>query len=672
MNLSRFLSQGSIKRNLLPLLVIILIWGVFILPSSFNPHLAYLDDPTTLLMAKAYSDDFHIPKPDGTSGRYFPAYFLYYALLFYFFGFNLTGYYAVQSLMFLLSLFLVYFIVFRLTRSILSGLLAVFLVTTASPVAENLYTFGKGEPRVLFYLLGAVYLFMLAEQVKDSRKTIRPALWIGIILLIIFAIFTKETSVVFFIFAAAGAAIGWLLNKNRDGINHYNIKPYLFLLAGSVCAILMTRGLFHALRPSAAISNYLSYSINLKIFLGNLKFYGSQQPDVLFLGLMTAVLAGVFYKIEAKNNVRSFIFVCALFLTGGAYILGLLIWRWPLGYYLLVPAAFFSITIAIMLRSLFRPSISNRIGYIAIVLILLTRVYSIPYFSFIAHAQKSQDKIYSEAISTYMQIANPGERLLVEEWPFFVEPVTQSNRLLKIFGKEHLIVAGVQDIINNMEISAETLKLYQVSEIPNREARYPRKNDYILTLTGNRQSPWVLRGISPFLNEKDSLYKMRGLELENIRKANIQWNVLELTVPFFRPKFRTYSAGYSLYKVLDPLPTVIWEGRWADDWIGNSAQCSLRISKQKKEFVFRGFVTEYTVPSLFNILKDNKIIKKVPLDSSGPFSFTVEIPSTERDGLFRIGFNAEKTFNPKDLGLSNDNRNLSIRLRVQDIETVDF
>jgi hypothetical protein len=165
---------------------------------------------------------------------------------------------------------------------------------------------------------------------------------------------------------------------------------------------------------------------------------------------------------------------------------------------------------------------------------------------------------------------------------------------------------------------------------------------------------------------------MRGLELEHIGTTNIQWNGLEFTVPVLKPRLQTYSTGYSLYKVLDPLPTVMWEGRWADHWISRSAWCSLRISKQKKEFGFNGFVTEYTIPSLLNIIIDNKIIKKVPLDKTGFFSFTVEIPSAERDGLFRIGFNTEKTFNPKDLGHSNDNRNLSVRLRVKDIEAADF
>lgn len=665
----RLPSAEDIWPIILPLLIIILIWGLFILPSCFSPHWSYLDDPTTLLMSKLIAADLHIPKPDGESGRYFPAYWIYYTVLFHFFEFDLAGYYIVQALMFLLTLFLVHSIVVNITQSRLAGFFAAFLVATASPVAENIYTLSKAEPKVLFYLLCAVYLFMRMGKVTYGRKTISLISWIGITLLIIVSILTKETAAIFVVFAATGMVISLLLNKECNRIDIHSVKSYLFLFIGSIGAILLTRGLFYALRPSVSANIYISYPINLDLFLNNLKIYAWQQPDVLFLGLLTLVLGIVSYKQRDEGNREDFVFACAWFLTGAAYVLGLLIWRQSFGYYLLIPVSFFSIATVILLSRLYRSSIYKKIGYIAIALLLLTRVYSLPYFSFIAHAQTSQDKIYTEAISTYMQIANPGERLLVEEWPFFVEPVTQSNRLLKFFGKEHLIVAGVQDIINNMEISADILKLYQVSEIPNRESRYPRKNDYILTLTGNRQSPWVLRGISPFLNEKGSVYKARGLDLEMIATDNIKWNEVVFTAPFLLPKLRTFSNGYSLYKVNDPLPTVIWEGRWSDNWISSKAKCSLRVIKPGKGFTFEGFVSEHTIPTSLNIMKDNKIIKKVNLDKSGTFYFTVEISSREKDDFIHIGFNTEKTFNPKDLGLSNDNRNLSVQLSVRDIES---
>ncbi len=718
MKYSRFLSREGLKR-ILPLCAIIFLWGIFILPSAFDPHWFYLDDPTTLLVGQSLAADFHLPRPDGVTGRYFPAYWLYYALLFNFFSFNLTGYYAVQALIFLLTLLLVYAIVIRTTRSEYAGLLAAFLVATASPVAENIYTFGKAEPKVLFYLICALYLFILSEHVNNagkkigigdavkSRKSspnvmpaqagiqtsswrkpgtrkhwtpafagvttfykfIRIVSWIGMTVLMTVAILTKETAMVFFVFAASGGAIGWLLNKKGYGINKYDIKPYLFLLTGSVCSILFGRGLFYLLRPPLSAENYTSYAMSREIFLDNLKFYAGQQPDVLVMGLLAAVVMVISYIKMRGENSKNFIFAGSLFLTGSAYMLGLLIWRRPVAYYLLVPAAFFSLAIVIMGWSFYRPSISNRKGYLIIALMLMTCLYSIPYFAFIAHALKAPGKVYTEAIGHYMQVAKPGERLLVEEWPFFVEPVIQSNILLKnILGKGELSVDGILDIINDMAVPADALKHNMVSKIPDRKSRYPKENDYILTLTGDRQSPWVLSSISPFLNEKGSVYKQRGLEMEDIATGNVKWRGIELTVPFIRPKLRTYSAGYHLYKVKNPQPAVAWEGRWADGWIGGKAQCSLKVSKQKTDFIFNGFVTEYTIPSSLRISSGNRIIKKVLLDKAGPFSFTLELLPAGMTGFVHFEFTTEKTFNPKERGLSNDNRNLGVQIKVMGIE----
>lgn len=662
-------------KSILPLCAIILVWGLFILPSAFDPNWGSLDDPTTLIVSQSLASHFHIPLPDGSTGRYFPVYWLYYALLFHLFGFHLAGYYAVQAIMFLLTLLLVYSIVHKTARSRYAGLLAALLVCTASPVAENVYTFGKAEPRVLFYFLCAIYLFMRLEKFAEREKTVRLVSWIGILLLIAGAILTKETAALFVIFPAAGMFMTLPMNSKRNGIDRQWFKSYSFLCAGSICAILLSRGLYYALRPSVSTEIYVSYSVTMESILSNLLFYAGQQPDVLVLGLLTPALAIIAYQQRDEENRQRFVLTTAWFLTGAAYFFALMIWRQSLGYYLLIPAALFAIASVIMASIICRASSRKYrwLGYLAVAFLVLTRLYSIPYFSYIAQAQKAQDKIYTEAIRTYMQVANGGERLLVEEWPFFVESVIQSNILLKrIFRKEQLVVEGVQDLLADVAIPPETKKLYQVTALPEEQARHPRKDDYILTLTGKRQSARVLRGVSPFLNERGSSYKKKGMELQHIKTTTIQWSGLPFTPTVLNPAIQTYSSGYRLYKVLNPVPVVEWEGRWADDWISRSAHCSLRLSKKDKEFVFRGFVTEFTVPSVLHVLIDDKIIKKVPLNKSGPFSFAVDVSSGAGDGLFRVGFAIKETFNPRDLGHSDDHRNLSVRLRVKDIEAADF
>ena len=71
MQIINFQSLFRQNKNIVFFLVT-LIWAIFVLPSFFQPSWFYYDDPTTLLMGKALAVDFHIPKPDGLSGRYVP------------------------------------------------------------------------------------------------------------------------------------------------------------------------------------------------------------------------------------------------------------------------------------------------------------------------------------------------------------------------------------------------------------------------------------------------------------------------------------------------------------------------------------------------------------------------------------------------------------------------
>ena len=575
----KYSSKSPGSKASLAILTIIVIWGFLILPSSFSPAWSYLDDPTNVFVGKSLASDFHFPAPDGTTGRYVPFYDIYHGILYRLFGNALPAYYLVQSLFFLISLVLIYWVVYVTTRRVSAGFCAAFVAMTASPVAENVYTIGKSEPNILFYLICIIGLFIVQRERAESVGTFaRFVAWLCIVALMCVAVLTKETAAVISVFAFSGAVITYLSGKNENLIGSGKTRDYLILLACSVFSIVLSRGLFYATRPAESLSVYTSYPIKSEVVLNNLKFYTSQQPDVLFLGIVVALLLGVLYRQRGQHNAKSLVLASTLFLTSSAYIVGLLIWRWALGYYLLIPSSFFSIALAISLWSVRGTSISGKIAYVAVLfLVLLTRLYSIPYSYYVARAQRAQDRIYTEAVERYMQIAKPGEWLLVEEWPFFVEPVVQSNVLVhEIFGKRQLQVEGVQDILSNMIIPEDVLRLNNFSRILDGTSRSPKKNDYILTFTGDRQSSWMLRGVSPFLNESGSIYRKRGLKLEDVASDTAAWKGISYDLPslwglpsFGIPRIRTFSAGYSLYRIKDPVPFVTVKGEtWPDGWMG--------------------------------------------------------------------------------------------------------
>ena len=106
----------------------------------------------------------------------------------------------------------------------------------------------------------------------------------------------------------------------------------------------------------------------------------------------------------------------------------------------------------------------------------------------------------------------------------------------------------------------------------------------------------------------------------------------------------------------------LWEGRWGDNWIGRRAKCLLKNFSGKR-LVFEGYVSQHTVPSSLIVTQGSRI-HKIILDKAGIFSFSMEVAPGESD-VIDIEFSVEKTFNPKSLGDSEDDRNLSVQLKLQ-------
>ena len=278
----------------------------------------------------------------------------------------------------------------------------------------------------------------------------------------------------------------------------------------------MVRLAGHLLMPPGAASHYTTYAITTDLVFRNLRFYLSQTPDVIVMGLAAGIAGIVSISVALRSDiqcdVRKMVSSIAFFLAGAAYVVGQLIWRWPFGYYLLIPAAFFSVS-GVLFASM-APMASFRKSMIGLgVVVLLTRLYSVPYFVYIARAQISQDRIFSEIINDYMAAASSGQRLLAVDWPFYAEPVSQANILVsKIYRRQNLQVTGIESCVRDLELTPEVLSLYGVTEIPDTGALAPRAGDFIVLDVGKRPSRWVLRGISPFggreTADADSLLKI--------------------------------------------------------------------------------------------------------------------------------------------------------------------
>ena len=391
-----------LHKKIFSFIFIILVWSMLILPSCLFSNFSYLDDPTTVHWAQSFLEkNYKLLLPDNVTGRYFPVYFLYYALVHSIAGANPLGYYFVNSIIGLLILFLIYYITLKLTDSKLFAILSVLVGISSPPVAENFYTISKSEPRLLFIIL-IIYLLFISFITRTRRKNIVTCiLWVVISILVIMAFYIKETAIFILIFPLSGfVLLHYFIRKNqykdKKGVKEF----YLLFIVCSSISILTGRILYLYLRSPNSTSNYVDYTVTIHLIMNNFIFYTTQQPEVLFLGVISLILLLIIFilkRFELKDNeIKYFIIACSLNLTGFGYLVILLIWKGALGYYTLIPAIMFSITFSFALN-LYCKKICHKPVYVILLFLVLIKIYSLSYFVYIAYTQKLQDIVYNKA-----------------------------------------------------------------------------------------------------------------------------------------------------------------------------------------------------------------------------------------------------------------------------------
>ncbi len=643
--------------------VVIGLWAITILPSVLFPYWAFMDDPGVLYQGSLGLSYPYNYLPNPHNGRYCPAYHLYYSLIYLFAGYSLPAYYLMQSLIILGVLLIIFNLAYRLSGTRWAGLSASILFLTSSPVAENAYTLGKPESRVTLLMMAAFGLFF--HQLNRRNLTaIDWISWAAIPILILTAMLTKETSMVVLVFGLSGTALTLIWGREVFGHGERMIRWVCFL----ICAVFVIGGariLYFSLLPESAVRAYTKYPITASLIWDNFRFYLLQIPDVLLLVLcsITACLIALRQgsSTPAKQNL---VFSIALCLTGLAYLSGMLLWRWPLSYYLLVPAAILSLAFSSLAFQVMPITRFRKVIWVMAGIILLSRFYTVPYGIYVARAQKSVDRTFTELMAAYADRAEPGQRLLVEDWPFFVEPVGKSNRLLtSIWHKEDLLVEGVRDLLDNEVPSPETLNLYNYDKVPDPDTRYPEIGDFVARFTGQREVPWMVRGVSPYrVASGESSFRDMGAILARLESKNYQWWGLHCSLPRPVPQLYRFSAGYQLYRVIEP-PWLFWEGRWADGWIGKEAFCRIRMKEPAVPLVLSGTAPPAVIPSTMQIFHEGVSLGNHMLDEPGAFSIPIIL---ERHGETdpKIRFQIDRTFVPLEMGGGRDDRRLGVILQL--------
>jgi hypothetical protein len=540
------LRASSLKHGILWFVPILLLWGVVILPSSFHAVWGSLDDGGTLLNAhKGFFASFNTK-----AGRIIPVYYLHNWLLYILAGTNPTVWYIIQSLEFLLAALLTYAAVASLSHHWWAATLASAVLLTSSPISENAYTVSKNEPRLAVLLaFMALLLSVILRRTFRGRATqtegvFTGLLWLTLTLTILMAVFAKESAISLAALGPTGVFFSRLcMPESRRSLA---VKVFLFvsLLLFSAGALLV--GLKIVLLAGTEHA-YTTFALSADLALSNLASYLTQGPDVLIIIASCAALGVIRFvvgrRVPRGTQTREGCDIQAVMgftylITAVAYLFVLLLWRWPMNYYLLPVAVCISLSLGHLVTAsgvAGVPFNTSRERFCAIALVIIacgTRLYSIPYLHFVATAQRGFDAIENQASRELVHL-NPIQRRVIDvERPSFSEQPFQRNLLYQISGNPSFAWVGGGDLLQ--EYPETEKRLYDLSKPPPWQSRPPGTGDLFLVQASEYPFGIHLRGVGPnglplalWTPKIDILRKRTGLSLVEVRRWQSQWNVYE-------------------------------------------------------------------------------------------------------------------------------------------------
>lgn len=648
-----------LSTKMMPYAFATIMWLILAYPSIIDADWFYLDAPINVTIGDSLFTGFSWLLPTET-GRYVPFYWFYYGITSLFLGKGITYHFFIQSLVVLFSTFLiVYLLQLIIDKRKAVSYIAILLFYTSSPMSENIYTIGKPEHLVLFFSL-----IIVVSYVKYTRAT---NLYKKIILIFIsvlstlLMIWSKETGIVIIVFSLSVVGLTILKvirNSSEIIVSKSDLAFHIILLISVFLAKLPVYLFSKSTEPS-----YTSYPITIGLVIDNLLYYIKNQPDVLILGFVSLIAVVIHYlKIRNKENSSLIVFIGVLCLSW-AYFLGLLVWRWPFGYYLYVISAFFCITVSLSIGYCLNKIKYPKMLIIMIAILIISRFYSVPYNAYIATSQSSISKLYTEVVQSYLNMAKDRERLLFENWAFFEEPVTQTNILLKdIFGRKDLEANGLADIFNPELVTEEVKKLYAFTDSPEYKTRLPRKGDFIVDIIGNKPAYWNLRGVAPYVSNESRLLE-EGFKLKLITEKITSDRQLYITSSK-KIVFGETFLGYRLYKVEEENSHfLLWEGRYPDRWIGEKSNLTIEGEEGSLLLNIKINSLDINSPNKIKVVENNNVLKEILVNEQGEISFDLPI-EIDNAVQHKLEFLVENTFVPKELNMNTDSRKLGVQVDV--------
>jgi hypothetical protein len=646
-----------------------LLWLLLTVPTVLYSQWFPLDMPALFVMGEHLQDWLPwILSPHNGSGRYFPLYWLYHCAQYLVFGPVVWPYFMMLSAIYLAGTVLICRTIWRMTGSVRIAALLFVSLHLNSPTAENLTTIGKGEP-LAFFLIACVIASFREDVVRGGMT--RGSMAISAICFVA-AIWIKETSLVLAGFAATGTILCFVLGRADSRFCKTTpIRPYLDLLAVLGAGWLVSKMPYVIFPKTSNLASYTDYAITGKLVKDNLFFYVTQQPDVLIFGLLAMILIGLaarshWHKRGNLDNDRTpamLVFTSSLCAMAWAYWVAMLLWRWPMAYYMLLPSITFKLCAFYGLYLVALCHLARPWQLILIKAVMTVMVaFSALAFYYIGTSQIAYSRIYTDALKQYEKATSGKVPLIIESYPFYSEQVGGTQGLLNNQLNTIARVGGIGDLLDPAVLKPELLDLLKVT--PDQlEANYnnlPHKGQYLLVFTGNKLATWFLRGVTPYFSE-DSLLKMENVyDMELVAQKSIETSATYLHEWTNSLDSGSTYVGYKLYRVLTDQPRFLWRGRYPDGWVGFKS--SLKIdSSYDAPVTLRISVPPFALPNHVRIIKDGVLLKELEFNDQN--EVTVDIGPAPANST-QLAFEVERAVAPKDIHMNKDDRKLGARIAL--------
>lgn len=311
-----------------------------------------------------------ILRPFG-DGRYQPLFYLLTILIYSLRPDSSLVFYIFQWIIFIAISYAIGSVIFRITQSKWFSIFGILLFSLSSSIFENFYTLDKIEPRSTFF--SAMILLTLVSNLLSKDLTLKRFplfFWLAQIIFGIFLVFSKETGI-FIFFSFVLTLIACLLSSQVN-LNLKKVVLISVIIQGII--VIAFYVLYKSLWNPDNDGRYLNYTVTPELVHANFMYYLKSSPEAM-LGIICALY--VFYDFFKNRKITSFTQTKGvIFFTSSAlvvYFSGILIWRWPLDYFLL-PVHFFSAVLIPLV--LFHPITiffkkNRKLTYIFLILIFL-------------------------------------------------------------------------------------------------------------------------------------------------------------------------------------------------------------------------------------------------------------------------------------------------------------